>query len=308
MLPDSFTSKYLRQIELLKLRTRRAFLGTRQGSHISTKRGHGLEFSDYRKYEPGDSPRHIDWGLYARSDRLYVKTFREEQDLSLLIILDVSASMSVEQIKWEASRDLALTLAYIALMGQDRVCLAVINESELQHITTFMSGAHAIHTFAALLAKQPKTERARLRNHKQQQASERGFFKAVSQAAQRLKIPGKAILISDLLISELELRSTLDWLRSRNLEISLLQVLTPSDLDPASGLNEALFIDSESGQEIEISLDQAARAEYDQIFKQHHKQLENYCHSASISINRFIANNSLIDFVLSDLTKAGLVQ
>lgn len=307
MLPDSFTSKYLRQIELLKLRTRRAFLGTRQGSHISSKRGHGLEFSDYRKYEPGDSPRHIDWGLYARSDRLYVKTFREEQDLSLLIILDISASMSVEQIKWEASRDLALTLAYIALMGQDRVCLAVINESELQHITTFMSGAHAIHTFAALLAKQPKLEGSRLKKTKQQ-AGERGFFKAVSQAAQRLKIPGKAILISDLLIAELELRDTLDWLRSRNLEISLLQVLTPSDLDPASGLNEALFIDSENGQEIEISLDQAARAEYSQIFKDHQKQIENYCHSASISINRFIANDSLIDFVLSDLTKAGLVQ
>ena len=69
MLPASFTNEFLRQLELLRLQGRRAFLGTRQGGHLSIKRGHGIEFSDYRNYELGDHPRYIDWGVYARSER-----------------------------------------------------------------------------------------------------------------------------------------------------------------------------------------------------------------------------------------------
>ena len=68
-------------------------MGMRQGGHASIKRGQGIEFSDYRQYQLGDNPRYIDWGLYGRSDKLYVKRFSEEQDLSVLIILDTSASM-----------------------------------------------------------------------------------------------------------------------------------------------------------------------------------------------------------------------
>ena len=85
---ETFTPAFLRQLELLRLRARRSYLGTRQGGHLSLKRGHGIEFSDYRKYELGDDPRHIDWSAYARSERLYIKRFREEQDLSVLLLLD----------------------------------------------------------------------------------------------------------------------------------------------------------------------------------------------------------------------------
>ena len=80
---------FLKQLELLKINSRRSFLGSRQGGHASIKRGHGIEFSDYRKYVPGDDPRHIDWNVYARTERVYVKRFQEEQDLSVFIFLEL---------------------------------------------------------------------------------------------------------------------------------------------------------------------------------------------------------------------------
>ena len=77
----TFDSSYLAQLELLRLESRNKFLGSRQGGHLSLKKGHGIEFSDYWQYEIGDNPRYIDWKAYGRTDKLYVKQFQEEQDL-----------------------------------------------------------------------------------------------------------------------------------------------------------------------------------------------------------------------------------
>ena len=76
MLPEPFTAKFLGQLEALRLRTRKEFLGGHPGSYASPRRGTSLEFADYRRYSPGDDLRYLDWGIYARSDRLYVKVFR----------------------------------------------------------------------------------------------------------------------------------------------------------------------------------------------------------------------------------------
>src|SRR5262245_21429064 len=116
MLPATFTPEFLRNLELFKIKARRAYLGNRQGGHISPKRGHGIEFSDFREYELGDNPRWIDWGVYARTDRLYVRRYQEEQNLSVLVVVDASHSMRTppEDKKWESARDLALALSYVA--------------------------------------------------------------------------------------------------------------------------------------------------------------------------------------------------
>ena len=94
MLPALFTSDYLSRLETLRMQTRRRFLGSRPGGHVSLRRGAGLEFADYRRYTPGDDLRYIDWNLYGRTDRLYIKQFQEEEDLYTSLFLDGSASMA----------------------------------------------------------------------------------------------------------------------------------------------------------------------------------------------------------------------
>ncbi len=93
-LPAEFTPDFLARLEQLRIKTRREYAGMGKGTHLSPRRGSSLEFSDYRHYSPGDDFRYIDWGLYGRTDKLYIKLFKEEEDLLTYIFLDASASMA----------------------------------------------------------------------------------------------------------------------------------------------------------------------------------------------------------------------
>src|SRR5918911_2134331 len=117
MLPVPFTPEFLTQLETLRLRTRKEFLGSHTGSYSSPRRGTSLEFADYRRYSPGDDLRYLDWGIYARSDRLYVKLYREEVDLFAYMFIDGSASMGFPSVnaKFGPASDIAAALAYVVL-------------------------------------------------------------------------------------------------------------------------------------------------------------------------------------------------
>src|SRR5262245_8109222 len=112
VLPPRFTSQFLARLEALRIRARRQYLGNRPGSHLSPHRGAGLEFADYRHYTPGDDLRYIDWKLYSRTDRVYIKLFQEEEELYTSLFLDLSASMAgvAGDEKYETARDLTLAL------------------------------------------------------------------------------------------------------------------------------------------------------------------------------------------------------
>src|SRR3954451_14236876 len=99
MLPPPFTSEFLSRLEVLRLRTRKEVLANRPGAYSSPRRGTSLEFADYRKYSPGDDLRYVDWGIFARPDRLYVRLFHEEVELFAYIFMDASASMASPSIR-----------------------------------------------------------------------------------------------------------------------------------------------------------------------------------------------------------------
>src|SRR5256712_2177527 len=118
-LPEEFTPEFLARLEQLRIKTRREYAGLGKGSHLSPRRGSSLEFSDFRHYALGDDFRYIDWGLYARTDKLYIKLFKEEEDLLTYIFLDASGSMGFPESdrKFGAAVATALAVAYAALAG-----------------------------------------------------------------------------------------------------------------------------------------------------------------------------------------------
>lgn len=292
MLPEAFTPELLQTLELLQIRSRRAFLGTRQGGHISVKRGHGIEFSDYRQYQLGDSPRHIDWGVYARSDRLYVKRFQEEQDLSVLIIVDTSASMiqPPSDRKWEAARDIGLALAYVALMQQDGVSFAAPGHL----LTPRLCGARAIHQLSGLLAGIAVDGSG-------------DFAEGVKKAVNAVRFPGIAVVLSDFLMPFEQIQGVFNLLRSRNLDISAIQVLGESDIEPLKGSSDAVAVDSETGEEIDLSLTPEQRDEYTWLLEDHNKRLAEFLASSQINYTRTRADEPLSDFIVGSLTRTGLV-
>jgi len=293
VLPPIFTPDFLRQLELLKLRSRRAFLGTRQGGHQSLKRGHGIEFSDFRNYEPGDDPRHIDWSLFARTERLYVKVFQEEQDINVLLLIDASASMLVPERdrKWETARDIALALAYVALLQQDRVTLSVPG---IFH-SPFYNGGAGVHRLAHDIAG------LRLEGGE-------NLLKGVQQAVARLRFPGIAVLLSDFLMPFDQVERLCNVLRAKNLDITAIQVLGANDIKPLEQQTHVLAVDSESGEEIELSLNDDARADYDDLLAEHNARLREYFASARIAYALAPAAEGARDFVIQKLAHTALMQ
>ncbi len=297
MLPGSaLTPQILKQLELLNFRTKKAFLGSKQGSHISPRKGHGIEFSDYRQYELGDSPRHIDWGLYARTDRLYVRRYQEEQDLTVLVLLDGSASMfhPESDAKWTRARDTALALGYIALMNQDTVVTTVLGKG----ISPRYYGARAIHSMARDLGQMKEDTAA----HSRSMSSE------IMKAASQIRFPGVAILISDFLIEFPEIESAINILRSKNLSISAIQVLGQSDLTPLADGEQARCLDSETGEEIELQWDASTQKDYAKALEMHTNSIKSLCHSSGIHYAQCAPDIMFNDFILKELSRTGILE
>lgn len=293
MLPDTFTPKLLQQLELLRLRTRRSFLGARQGGHLSPKRGHGMEFSEYRRYELGDNPRNIDWGVYARTEKLYVKRFQEEQDRTLLLMVDSSSSMFAVDggVKWRFARDIAIALAYVALMEQDNVVIAVPGHGR----TPRLSGARAIHSVSAFLASVRAGERT----------SEQ-MVEDLNRAVLATRLPGASIFVSDLLFSHIHLANLLRATRARNFESSVIQVLAPTDEEPLP-LGSSIAIDSETGEQVEVNFTEREQAEYRYLLDQHNDQLKALCAQSKVTYVRSSTTLSLQQFITQQLVRVGLL-
>jgi uncharacterized protein (DUF58 family) len=293
MLPETFTPQFLNQLELFKIRARRAFLGSRQGGHLSPKRGHGIEFSDYRKYELGDNPRHIDWGVYGRTDRLYVKRFQEEQDLRVLILVDGSASMGENAFapKWQRARDIALSLGYIALMEQDTVSTTVLGKRS----TPVLAGPRAVHQLGTFFEELGP-------------GGEDHFARDLQRAAAQSKFPGVAVVLSDFLCPFEEIERGLNALRARNLDITVVQVLSDEDLRPLEGKDSGIVVDSESGERVDIHFTPELRSEYQELLEAHCEELRDFCGSARISYALALASEDLGGWVQDILPRVGILR
>src|SRR5580704_9784488 len=152
-LPDEFTPGFLARLEKLRIRTRQRYAGLGRGMHLSPKRGSSLEFNDYRHYAPGDDFRYIDWGMYGRTDKFYIKLFKEEEDLLTYVFIDASASMGFPAAdkKFDRAVATALAIAYVALASGDRVMIRVLAGAGIGPPPSFVVGRHRIVELAQRL-------------------------------------------------------------------------------------------------------------------------------------------------------------
>src|SRR6266568_6332165 len=127
--------KFLAQLEQLELVSRKIFLGRMKGERRSKRKGQSVEFADYRNYVIGDDLRFLDWNLYARLDRLFLRLFMEEEDLHFYVLLDNSLSMNFgEPTKLHYARQVAAALAFIGLVNLDRVVIEAFNNRLVQSL------------------------------------------------------------------------------------------------------------------------------------------------------------------------------
>jgi uncharacterized protein (DUF58 family) len=254
----------LRILSALSLRTKRSFYGTRHGSHRSLRRGHGMEFAEYRTYEVGDNPRAIDWNLYGRSDKLYSKRFLEEENVAVYIIIDGSRSITHPALreKWDCARYLALATSYIALASHDMVTISILGGATSCKYSGGRSYGH-IQDFL-------HTETQRLDRNSNEVID---LKREAQLLASRLAFPGICIFISDFLYPHDLVYEMFSHLRARNLELHAVQVLGKDDVSPVYGGDSALYVDSETGEGRELDVGPRALEQYNELLQAHNESI-----------------------------------
>jgi uncharacterized protein (DUF58 family) len=284
------------RIKNLHLRARIVVQGFLSGLHRSPHHGFSVEFSEYRQYSPGDDPRYLDWRLYARSDRYYIKRFEEETNLRCHLLVDLSRSMgygSLEYTKVEYARTAAATLAYFLSMQRDAVGLVTFDERIADYLPARYRPGH-LHRLMLCL------ERAVA-------GTSTDLSAPLEQVAATVRKRGMVVLISDLLASPEALKSHLGFLRSQGHEVVLLRVLDPSELDFEFD-RPAMFVDMESGKDLYVD-PAAAKQNYRRNFERHAEQVKKTCGDLGIDLYQLATSQplelALFDFLQSRLHAGG---
>lgn len=218
------------------------------GEHRAFRRGASVEFAEHRPYTPGDDPRRIDWNAYARLGELVVRLFVAEEDVTLRLLLDASASMGFgAPAKIDVARRLAAGLGYLALRGSERVALLVGAEDAVAQ-RPVLRGREKVH---ALLASLDVVRAG---------GSTRLDLAADRVLAHRAQGPGVAVLFGDLLDDGATVRAASRLAAARH-EVVVVHVLCAEELDPGADGASAL-VDSETGEALDLVLDEDARAAY----------------------------------------------
>ncbi|MCX6114466.1 MAG: DUF58 domain-containing protein [Proteobacteria bacterium] len=287
----------LRLLGAMALRTRRASFGIRQGSHRSQRRGHGVEFAEYRNYEAGDNPRYIDWNLFARSDKLLVKRYLEEENVALHIVIDGSRSLTHPALrqKWELATYIAAFTSYIALANQDPVTISVLGGA---HSPRYW-GAKAFYPLSSFLTKSGESiisSEPRTLN----------LLEEARRAAARVSFPGICLFISDFLYPLEQVALLLASFRARNMELHAVQVLHASDLNPAPESAAISVTDSETGEQLGVMLDSEARNHYQHLITQHNRRIREHCLSNQMQFVSTVASSDPHHGATDTITRMGL--
>jgi uncharacterized protein (DUF58 family) len=246
---ELFDKEFLHKLESLAFISHRIYRGQARGAHASVRRGTSLDFADYRTYQPGDDFRTIDWGIFGRLDRLFVRLYAEEEDLAVHLLLDSSASMSYgTPPKIDYARRLAAALGYVGIGSLDRV-----------GVTTFGAGLQG-----ALAPRRGRAQLFHLLEHMSglKPSGRTDIAKSLEDYARRSRSPGLAIVITDLLDDSIEgYRRGMRALLFHDFEVVLVHVLDREEIGPDEQ-GALRMTDMETGQTLSLSVDRPLLAAY----------------------------------------------
>lgn len=286
-------------IRNLELRARVVVEGFWTGLHRSPYHGFSVEFTEYRQYTPGDDTRYLDWRLFARSDRYYLKKFEDETNLRCHLLVDQSRSMeygSVGYTKSDYARTLAATLGWF-LNGQgDAVGLFTFDSEVREYLPARHRHGHLRQLMLAL--------------EKRGSGRETNLNAPLQRVSELVRKRGLTVLVSDLLAPIDELEPSLGRLTAAGHEVILFQVLDPNEL--AFDFHDAmLFRDIESERDLYLD-PEAVRTDYQRRLAEHSEGVGQICRRLGISFHRVTTDKplelSLSDFLRSRSSRGKMVR
>jgi uncharacterized protein (DUF58 family) len=303
-----FDETSLRKLQQLTLVTSRVRAGVLRGERRSLKRGAGLEFADFRDYVPGDDLRRLDWNVYARLDRPYIKLREEEEDLAVHILVDASKSMDWgegAQHKFNFALHLAAGLGSIGLDTGDRISVVMLRGTHPSTAPLRGSAQDAFSMEVSLRGQQYVMHLLRFLEA-QQAAGVTDLEAATRRYLIKPRRPGLVILISDLL-SPNGYQSALKLLQQRGHEVAIVHMLSPDEVDPPLA-GDLKLIDIETGTAQEVSLDSGLRTAYRERVLAWRNEAQAFCRARGVRYLAVQTDRAWDEVVLYDMRKAGMVK
>lgn len=292
-MPGLLTPKLLESLAKLRLHSPHSVHGAYKGESRSKRRGASVEFSEHREYEPGDDFRHIDWNIYHRLDRLFVKLYTEDQNRTLNVLLDTSESMSIgDPSKIEYAKGVAAALTYVALWSGDEARIADAAK-RLAWKTPKRRGRHHAGAFFAALEGLRAGGLTDLSNVMHGLASDRRSEGSVT------------VLISDLFDPSWE--SAIRALAGVGGSAVLIHVLGPEDLRPRLS-GEIRIVDAETGEAINLSIDPDALERFSQSVSRWIDRVRRVALRSGVSYYQADSSVPLETFLLGALRRGGLIR
>lgn len=297
-LPDQFTPSFLARLEELRVKTRREYPGMGKGAHLSPRRGSSLEFNDFRHYAPGDDFRYIDWGLYGRTDKLYIKLFKEEEDLLTYIFLDASASMRYPEAdrKFEAAVAMALALAYVALSSGDRVMIRLLAGSNgATARKSFVYGRHRIVELARWLGTVKP-------------AGQLDLAHALARELVGVRRAGKVFVISDYLMMLNSVARGLGLFTAADMDVTAVQILGGLEMSGQGVDGNVELVDAETGERVRVAMGARARERYRETMTRLAREIKAFCFRNGLHYTLYLTDHKFENFFVRAATELGLVH
>jgi uncharacterized protein (DUF58 family) len=305
-MPDALlTPELLRRLEQFQLLAARRAKSSSKGERRSRARGQSVEFADYRTYVHGDDFRYLDWNLYGRLEKLFLKLYEEERELPVRIFLDASESMTFgEPRKFDFARQVAAAIGYVALSGFDRV--SVIPFPDLANGANTDPGASVMERAARGALRSVRGKKSAIQFFQNLGTLTAGGSANLNEALRRgaleARQAGVAVVLSDFL-DPAGYESGLTALVGRGFQVDLVQILAPDELSPST-FGDLRLVDSETGAMQEVTFGRFRLKAYRQTVQNFMQRLREYCKSRGINFFTASSNTDLQDLLLKQLRQA----
>lgn len=278
-----------RLLEGMRLSPKRSFHGRVRGERLTRRKGISIEFADYRDYTEGDDLRHLDWNVLARLQTPVIKTYQDEEDLAVYLVLDATGSMGFgEPSKLDLAKGLAAAFAYVALCGQDAVYPIVLPK-------------RGVGAARRGRASYPQVGRWITGIHGAESAT-KGFGEALRVLAGAGLRPGMMIILSDAL--DPTASANLRMLGGVGHEVCLVQILAPEELDPDLE-GDLRLLDAETSATVELTANRDALKAYRENLAAHNAGLADACRRHGGRYAQVSCTSSLETVVRDRLRKEG---
>jgi uncharacterized protein (DUF58 family) len=285
--------QFLHRLEQLELVSRKIFQGRMKGERRSKKKGQSVEFADFRNYVIGDDLRFLDWNLYARLDKLFLRLFFEEEDLHFYILLDNSLSMDFgNPTKLHYARQIAAALGFIGLVNLDRVVLEVFNNRLAQSLPALRGRRSLWRMMDFLQQIEP--------------AGPSDMAKALRAFSLKCSGKGVVVVLSDFM-EKGGYEEALRYLIARQLDIYVIQVLSQEEIEPEI-VGDLKLTDIEDDDVAEITVSGPLLKRYKQNLAAYRAGMHEFCTRRGVS---YLFTSNQVPFerlVLTYLRQRGLVR